>query len=196
MSLLKLLLIGLAMTTLTACSKTVQWEEEVPLNTGDVIWVKREVVYNYQGASGNPFDMAYRPSWTEEIAFEWKGKKYKYVGDADLMLLAISPTTTQPILVAQASNKLWDRRNNYRCTTPFYVQLAPSPSGKEWSWPPSIESWLYNMPHNLMAKRNDADKMKNRYSTAEREVMDRTMAIQDPTSARIDPAFKFDSCFK
>lgn len=45
MSFLKLLLIGLVMTALTACSKTVQWEEEVPLNTGDVIWVKREVVY-------------------------------------------------------------------------------------------------------------------------------------------------------
>lgn len=46
---------------LSACSKTVQWEEEVPLNTGETIWVKRTVVYSAQGGAGNPLDMAYRP---------------------------------------------------------------------------------------------------------------------------------------
>ena len=40
---IKLILIGLAMTALTACSKTVEWEEEVPLNTGETIVVKRTV---------------------------------------------------------------------------------------------------------------------------------------------------------
>lgn len=194
MSFLKLLLIGLAMTALTACSKTVQWEEEVPLNTGDVIWVKREVVYKLQGTGGNPMDLGYWPSWTEEISFEWKGNKYKYVGDADLMLLAVSPTTQRPVLVAKAANKQWGRQNNYRCTTPFYVQFVPSLDGREWSWPPNIEPWLYNMPHNLMAKREDFGKMKDRYTTSERAAMDRTMAIQNPSSASIDPGYKSDSC--
>ena len=32
---------------LVACSKTVQWEEEVPLNTGEVIWVKRSMPWEY-----------------------------------------------------------------------------------------------------------------------------------------------------
>lgn len=196
MNLIKLILIGFVMTALTACSKTVQWEEEVSLNTGDVIWVKREVVYKLQGTGGNPLDMGYWPSWTEEIDFEWKAKKYKYVGDADLMLLAISPHTQQPVLVAKASNKEWHWRNNYRCTIPFYVQFVPSPDGREWSWPPNIEPWLYNMTHNLMAKREDFKKMKDRYTASERVAMDTTMAIQDPSSARIDPAYKSDSCFK
>jgi hypothetical protein len=49
----------LGLLQLTACSKTVQWEEEVPLNTGEVIWVKREVTYKYKGAGGNPLDMDY-----------------------------------------------------------------------------------------------------------------------------------------
>ena len=185
-----------AVVTLSACSKTVQWEEEVPLNTGETIWVKRYVTYKYKGAGGNPLDMAYRPDWTEEIAFEWKDKTYRYVGDADLMLLAISPITQLPVLVAHAANKDWHWRHSYRCTTPFYVQFIPDSSGQDWSWPPSIEPWLYGMGHNLLAKRDDLEKMKSRYTTSDRVAMDRTMAIQDPFSARIDPIYKSDTCFK
>ena len=196
MNLVKLLLIGLTMTALTACSKTVQWEEEVPLNTGETIWVKREVTYKLKGAGGNPLDMGYWPDWTEEIAFDWKGKKYKYVGDADLMLLAISPTTQLPVLVANAANKQWSRQNNYRCTTPFYVQFVPSADGTQWSWPASIEPWLYEMSHNLMRYRDDEDKMNNRYTVADRMAMDRSMAIQNPSNARVDPHFKFEQCYK
>lgn len=196
MKIIKLLLIGFVITALMACSKTVQWEEEVPLNSGDVIWVKRTVKYKLKGDAGNPLDMAYRPDWTEEIAFEWKGKKYSYVGTADLMLLAISPLTQQPVLAAKASNKGWHWGNNYRCTIPFYVQFVPSTHAREWSWPPIIEPWLYDMPHNLMAHREDFGKMKERYTASERLAMDKSMVIQDPSSARIDPAYKFGTCFK
>lgn len=195
-TLLRMLLALLAAMQLSACSKTVQWEEEVPLNTGEVIWVKRFVTYKYQGAGGNPLDMAYRPDWTEEIAFEWKDKKYRYVGDARLMLLAISPNTQRPVLVARANNRQWHWSHNYRCTTPFYVQFVPSADGRDWPWPPSIEPWLYNLSHNLMAKRDDPEKMKSRYTASDRAAMDQTMAIQDPSSARIDPTFKSDTCFK
>ncbi len=54
------LIVMISLNLLSACSKKVHWEEEVPLNTGEVIWVKRIVTYKFQGASGNPFDMAYR----------------------------------------------------------------------------------------------------------------------------------------
>jgi hypothetical protein len=189
-------MLALAALQLTACSKTVQWEEEVPLNTGETIWVTREVTYKLQGAGGNPLDMAYRPDWTEKITFEWKGKKYSYVGDADLMLLAISPHTQRPVLVAQAANRQWHWQHRYRCTTPFYVQFVPSPDGRSWSWPPSIEPWLFNMPHNLMAHRVGVKEIKTRYTTNDRVALDRTMSIQDPSSSRIDPTYKFDQCFK
>jgi hypothetical protein len=188
------ILLGAAL--LAGCSKTVHWEEEVPLNTGETIWVKREMVYRLKGAGGNPFDMDYRPDWTEQLSFEWKGQTYRYVGDADLMLLAISPATKRPVLVAQAANNQWSRQNNYRCTTPFYVQFIPDEAGRDWSWPPSIEPWLYGLSHNLMAKREDFGKMKSRYTASDRRELDRSMAIQDPPSARIDPNFKFDRCFK
>jgi hypothetical protein len=190
------LVAGLCMSLLSACSRTVTWQEEVPLNTGEVIWVERSVTYKLKGAGGNPLDMAYRPDWTEELAFEWKGKKYRYAGDARLMLLAISPSLQQPVLVANAANKEWHWQNNYRCTTPFYVQFVPSANGREWSWPPSIEPWLYGMSHNLMAKRHALGEMKSRYTASDRMEMDRAMSIQSPSNARIDPGYQFDQCFK
>lgn len=183
-------------TLLAGCSRTVTWQEEVPLSTGETIWVTREVTYKLQGASGNPLDMGYRPDWTEEIAFDWQGRQYRYVGDARLMLLAISPVTKRPVLVAKAANKQWNWQNNYRCTIPFYVQFVPDASGRAWSWPPSIEPWLYGMQYNLMAKRADLGELKTRYTSSDRARMDQTMSIQDPSSVRVDPAYKFDECKK
>jgi hypothetical protein len=72
----------IAVLPLAACSKTVQWGEAVPLNTGETNWVTREVTYSLKGDGDNPLDMAYRSDWIEEITFDWKGKKYRYVGDA------------------------------------------------------------------------------------------------------------------
>ena len=192
----RMVLIFIAALQLAACSKTIQWEEEVPLNTGDVIWVKRTVTYKLKGASANPLDMGYRPDWKEEIAFEWKGKEYRYAGDAGLMLLAISPITQQPVLVADAAFKSWDWRHDFRCTTPYYAQLSPSANGKDWSWPPSIEPWLFDMTSNLMIHREKMEKMKARYTAGDRMALDRTIAIQSPRLVRIDPSYKFDQCFK
>lgn len=194
---LRIWLAVVATLQLAGCSKTVQWEEEVPLNTGDTIWVTRQVTYKLQGAGGNPLDIGYRSDWTEEIAFEWQGKKYRYVGDAQVMLLAISPHTKQPVLIAEAANKQWSAQNNYRCTTPFYVQFIPEANGRDWSWPPSIEPWLFNMPYNLMIHRNDTKKMETRrYTTSDRMKLDYTIAIQSPYLVRIDSSHKFDQCFK
>lgn len=76
-SMLKLLLPLVLATQITACSKTVQWEEEVPLNTGETIWVKRTDFYAKGGEPGNPLQMAWG---LEKRAYEftWQGKKYSY----------------------------------------------------------------------------------------------------------------------
>jgi hypothetical protein len=174
---------------LAGCSKTVTWEEEVPLNTGETIWVKREVVYRLKGAGGNPFDMGYRPDWTEQLSFEWKGQPYRYVGDADLMLLAISPDKKRPVLAARADLKNWDTKNRYRCTTPFYVQLMPSGTGRDWPW-------LFDMPSNLMLHRSEIGEVKKRYSAIDRAEADRVVRNQSPSLTRIDPLFRFDQCNK
>jgi hypothetical protein len=154
-------------TQLTACSKTVVWEEEVPLNTGEVIWVKRTVEYALRGAGSNPFDISMSPKWDELIEFTWNGKKYAYQGEATIMLLAISPDK-KPVLVAPSGDKGWDSKNRYPCNVPAYVELVPDATGKKWTWPAKIEPWLYKMPYNLMQTRKKAEEMTKIYSTQER----------------------------
>jgi hypothetical protein len=195
MRLAKIITLLLAMLLLAACSRTVQWEEEVPLNTGEVIWVTRTVDYALKGGAGNPLDFAYRPEWIEKLEFEWGGKKYVYEGDARIILLAISPQK-QPVLVARAADSGWQWKHNYKCTVPFYVQLIPDAKGKTWTWPPQVEPWLFGMTYNLMRSRYDPDKMQKRYTSLARNREDESGSIQSPSQARIDPTHKADDCIK
>lgn len=185
---LKVLLVVVAASLLTGCSKTVQWEEEVPLNTGETIWVKRTVEYKLQGAGGNPFDMDYRPDYMETLSFQWDGKSYVYEGNADLILLAISPEKL-PVLVAPAANKGWDGNNNYYCATPHYVQFSPDASGRKWSWPPEIEPWLYGLSNNLMGNLKKPEEMQKRYTVQQRADADAVALLQSPARAKIDSKF-------
>ena len=86
---------------LGACSKTVQWEEEVPLNTGETIWVKRELTYAIQGAHANPLDLGFRAKPNQTFKFDYGGRRYIYKGEAMIIFIAISPKTQKPILVAE-----------------------------------------------------------------------------------------------
>lgn len=192
---LQILLAVLAATQLTACSKTVQWEEEVPLNTGETIWVKKTLNYTIKGGAGNPLDLAYRPDWVEKLTFTWGGEKYVYEGDARIILLAISPQKV-PVLVARADDTRWHHAHNYKCTTPFYVQFVPDASGRDWIWPPAIEPWLFGLSHNLLRTREAPEKMKTRYTAQERNEEDAWGSVQDPSQAHIDPNYTAETCFK
>lgn len=192
---LRILLSMLAALALTACSKTVQWDEEVPLNTGETIWVKRSVDYTLQGGAGNPLDIAYRPEWVEKLQFEWDGKKYVYEGDAGVILLAISPQKI-PVLVAPAADSGWHHRHKYKCTVPFYVQLVPDATGKTWTWPPAIEPWLFGHQYNLMRSRHAPADMEKRITAQTRNTKDQGGSIQSPSHARIDPNYTVKTCFK
>lgn len=172
--------------------------EEVPLNTGETIWVKREVVYALKGGAGNPLDIKYRPDWTQTFSFYWQGRRYSYTGVAAVMLVAISPNTKQPVLVAPAANKDWDRGTGYRCTTPFYVQLVPDASGSKWSWPPRIEPWLYGMSYNLMRHIPKLEDVRPRYSVQDRSMRDSGFLADKQTLnlVRIEQDYQSESCKK
>lgn len=193
MRVLRMLLPVIAVLQLTGCSKTVQWEEEVPLNTGETIWVKRTVKYTYQGGAGNPLDMAYRPERDQAIEFTWAAMTYKYHGDARILLLAISPQK-RPVLVAKAGDNSWEAVHNYQCTIPYYVQLLPDASGRNWSWPPKVDPWLYNLPTNLLLERHPPEKMKKRYSAAEVQKENYPGNVTLVAQQKIDPAFTGDRC--
>lgn len=178
-----LLLLALATS---AQSRTVRWQEEVPLNTGETITVQRELVYTLRGGWANPMDIERRPQRIQTIKFQWSGKQYRYEGDAAIMLLAISPAGL-PVLVARAGDYAWHRVHRYECTVPFYVQLVPDPTGQAWYWPPSVEQWLHGLPANLLLSRPHPSEFKSWYSAEDRAALDRRITARTPSRRLVDP---------
>lgn len=191
---LQILLLMIAALLLTACSKTVQWEEEVPLNTGETIWVKRGTSYSYKGAGGNPFDIGLRPDRTQSLEFQWRGTRYTWEGDASLMLLAID-SKEKPVLVANAAWQAeWGTRNNYKCVRPYYVQFVPEKPGK-WTWPSQIEPSLYGLNANLLVSvRYVPKEMPKRISGAQRAEFDADLWLRQPEARHIDSNYIPDFC--
>lgn len=182
-----------AVLLLTACSKTVQWEEEVPLNTGETILVKRSVEYVLQGGAGNPLDMAYRPVRGATVKFDWRGKQYRFDPHGSPVLLAISPQG-YPVFVAEAEAGAWDAVNHYKCTIPFYVQFVPDATGRNWTWPPKVESWLYNLESNFLFELPKPDQDKRRYTVEERKSANAPGLARSLSRQKINPAYTGDRC--
>jgi hypothetical protein len=190
---LKLMLIMGTAMTISACSKTVQWEEEVPLNTGETIWVKRTITYKYETTQDNPFVFQYWPMGNQEIAFEWKGRNYHFQSEKRLILLAVSPIDQLPVLIEP---KEWERASDDPCVKPFYTQIVLAESKQEWITLPKLEPWLYNLPRNLMAHRGNLNEVQKRYTVNDRQLKDQAMTIQNPPMARIDPNHQSEVCRK
>lgn len=80
------LLMLLPLVALTACSKTVQWEEEVPLNTGETIWVKRTDTFERRSEPGNPLQFGWWPI-SREVKFNWQGQAYAFQTDTTAIFM-------------------------------------------------------------------------------------------------------------
>lgn len=188
----RMALTAVAVLQLTGCSKTVQWEEEVPLNTGETIWVTRSVIYARSGAYANPL----KPGWkiqSETLSFEWAGQKYEWEGDISLMVLAID-LQHRPTLVADADwNYRWGNRHHYKCVKPYYVQFVPK-SPSEWPWLSAIEPWLYGVEANLMRYRTSPDEMPIRVSILQRGHADADTLHRNANAKRINPTYIPDHC--
>ena len=196
MKLVRLLLIGLTISALTACARNFQWEEEVLLNTGETIWITKDVSYSIQGQAGNPADMGYESDQIEATAFKYGGRSYRYKGDApQLMVLAISPDKV-PVLLAPARSRNWGVENNYKCTKPYYVQLVPDSSSSNWRWPDKIEPWTYNLPTNLMLNRDHPSKVKRRYTLADKSQQGFLKDPQLIDIQKINPDLVTNNCVK
>lgn len=189
---LQILLSVVAALQLTACSKTVQWDEEVPLNTGETIWVTRFVDYSLKGGAGNPFDIAYRPGRVI-TKFDWGGRPYVFDQHGGVFVLAISPTGV-PTFAALADAGSWDTVHHYKCTLPFYVQFVPDTSGKKWVWPERIEPWLIGLPANLLQTLKPPGEMRDRYSIADKREQSYLADPQLYFMHRIDSAYTGDIC--
>lgn len=183
-----------AVLSVSACGRTVSWEEEVPLNTGETIWVERTMPWEPQGRVGNPFDIELRPTRLQSIHFVYAGKEYTYTGRANVGWIAIS-SDKKPVLVAPAGDYGWYQENTYYCTTPYYVQLIPDESGKTWTWPDRIEPWLFGLPANVMANIPLLDERRPaRYTAAMRDQRDLQYRREFKSGGHIDPDYKTDAC--
>lgn len=187
------LAIGLLALVVSGCSRTVSWEEEVLLNTGETIWIEREMTWAMLGAMGNPFDIGLRPTREQVIRFKYGARQYQYVGRAHVHWLAISPSKV-PVLVAPAADFGWYSKHNYYCVVPYYVQFIPDASGKQWTWPEKIEPWLYNLPANVMTSLPVPGEGRRRFTNRDRDQRDHVYRLQVPEGARIDPYYKVSGC--
>jgi hypothetical protein len=188
---IRLIALVLIVGFLGACTRTVTWEEEVPLNTGETIWVTRSMRLVLKGAGGNPMDVGIRPDFSRTISFEYKGKSYKYEGTASVIVLAISPNG-QPVLIANAQAANWAGTHGYfPCKKPNYVQLSLDSTGKKWTWPPVIETWTYGLPKNLTFSTDKLVDGPVRITSKDRQELDR----HAPRSRlMIDPTYIFEHC--
>lgn len=177
-------------------NRTIAWEEEVPLNTGETIWVKRSIPWELRGGAGNPFDLGMRPLVSKQLLeFYYRGTLYSYSGGAAVGWIVID-ASGKPNLVATAADWSWADRNKYYCVVPFYVQLIPSTDGKSWHWPKQIGPWLYGLPYNLMASIPRLNESaQDRYTVGDRIKRDTTYQVQFPEGTKIDSEYKA-SCIK
>lgn len=162
----RVLFISLIAFLASGCQPEVlSWDEDVLLNTGEVVVAHWDVTYSNQGEAGNPLRVRMSPDRKKSIKFEYKGKQYHYHGDARLLLLAISPQGI-PNFVLIPDDFGWDYKNKFDlCTTPYYAQLIPDSTGNSWSYPPNIEAWLYGLEGNLTSNFAYKNPIKNSKKT-------------------------------
>ena len=186
----KALLVVIAATQLAACSKTVQWEEEVPLNTGEVIVVRRSGMYTYKCEFALGTGCGYVPDWKSTIEFAYKGRNYVHTGDASPMVLAISSEGV-PNLASSAG--VWGNQHEYPCVIPYYVQFVPDSTGKLWTWPDRIEPWLYGMPANLLVGLVPLEDSGKKIKPIDRKRLNSSLLIFNEYQW-IDPNKKPENC--
>lgn len=184
-----------AVLQFTACSKTVQWEEEVPLNTGETILVERSGTYTYKSRPGNPLDFGYSPDWRSTTEFTYRERRYSYTSEASPIVLAISPTG-QPNLISLADQADWGNKNKYSCDAPYYAQFQPSENGRQWTWPNKIDMWLYNLPTNLVIGLPPLESNGKKFLAPDRERENASITKIFAFYRRIDPTYSSQHCVR
>jgi len=139
---LRILLSMLAALALTACSKTVQWEEEVPLNTGEVIWVKRTDTFAKEMEGGGNMGITWGLD-KRAYEFSWQGKHYTYQTEPKVSLGAILIY----VFPADKTIAIVDATRN--CTKPGYGEFRWTNGG--WNIQENVSPTLIGQPRNLMS---------------------------------------------
>ena len=181
--------------SLAACSKTVQWEEEVLLNTDETIVVKRSGTYSFKCEIAVGTGCGYSPEWHSTIKFTYKGKNYVHTSEAFPMVLAISPDG-KPSLVAVADESGWGNKNKYPCNAPYYVQFQSGENGRRWTWPNKIDTWLYDLPTNLVVGLPPLESNGKKFNELDREQENASITKDFVFYRRIEPSYSSQYCVR
>lgn len=151
MKLLKLSLAGLAALQLSACSqtKTVDWEEEVVLNTGEVIWVNRADTFRRGTEPGNPLKSTWWPDG-RFYEFSWQGQKYTYRARSKVggpILMFVDPADKSILLI--------DSTFNLDCAKPGYGEFRWNHGS--WQLQQNVSLAVVGQPRNLMSYYSAAE---------------------------------------
>jgi hypothetical protein len=129
---------------LSSCGKSlknVEWEEEVPLNTGEILWVKRADTYTSRSEPGNPLQMGWWPK-SRSYKFQWNGQQCFYELDSKISAGAIL------IYVIEASKTVAIVDGTTNCAKPGYGEFRWTEGN--WQLQPNIDPTLVGQPRNLM----------------------------------------------
>jgi hypothetical protein len=191
-ALLRLCGIAIVLLPLVGCSKTVRWDEDVVLNTGETITVHGKRTHERGGAPGNPLQSAWYVKPGGTLSFQWSGRSYVFQAHSSPLLIAIAPDG-RPVVVAAASIGRWDEEHNFQCTTPHYVQFVPDATGANWSWPAQLPAWLYGLPGNLLIEEPRPGTGQKHYSVDDVRRANASRAV-DVYQTRVDPAYTAAHC--
>ena len=135
---LRILLTIFAALTLAACSRTVEWEEEVPLNTGETIWVKRTDTFERRSEPGNPLQSGWWPI-SRAVKFTWQGQVYSFQTDTTAIMMIHEFDAPKALAVIA-----WARD----CRKRGYAEFRWS--NGNWQLQPNVNPALLGQPRNLM----------------------------------------------
>jgi hypothetical protein len=122
-----------------ADAKTVSWEEETRLNSGEVVWVKRTDSFSRRAEPGNPLASGWWPE-ARRYEFTWRGRQYAYETNPKESLGAIVLAVRGQQLI------LLDRSR--ACRTPGFAEFVFD--GSRWQLQKSVGSDMLGQARNLM----------------------------------------------
>jgi hypothetical protein len=143
--------VSLPSLLLSACGsslKIIEWEEEVPLNTGEIIWVKRADTYTRRSEPGNPLQMGWWPYAHRTYKFSWQGQQYTYELEgkglrAPILLYVYAEQKT--IVVIDSAWPVCAGYGEYKW------------AGSSWQLQPSINPEIVGQKRNLMEHSSAED---------------------------------------
>lgn len=130
------LAIALLAVVLSGCSRTVTWEEEVPLNTGERHWVARTDTYVRATEPGNPMKVAWSIQ-KRAMTLLLHERRYTFEAETTDIFMVFDYGATVAV-VAWAT----------QCDTRGYAEYRWGKEG--WQLQKSLNPLLVGLPRNLM----------------------------------------------